>query len=224
MFKRGKVKGIIFDCYKTLIDIETDEDSLDTYYILSRWFCYYGVNVSPEKLKEEYRTKVKEAFDSSEQQHPEVKVENIFSEICLENAIWDIDEEILGIEAARLFRAASIRKFRAYPESFELLEIFEDYPKCIVSNAQRVFSEMELKYLGLHKYFDFVIFSSDYGYKKPDQRLFEIAQKRLGLKAEEILSIGDTVENDVEPPKKLGMRGMHIEDAWKTTSAFKSFF
>ena len=224
MFKRGKVKGMIFDCYKTLIDIETDEDSLETYDIISKWLRYYGVNISPETLKDEYRTKIKEAFDSSEQQHPEIKVENVFSEICLENAIWDIDGEILGIEAARLFRAASIRKFRAYPESFELLEIFEDYPKCIVSNAQRVFSEMELKYLDLHKYFDFVIFSSDYGYKKPDQRLFEIAQKRMGLNAEEILSIGDTIENDVEPPKKLGMRGMHIEDAWKLTSAFKSFF
>ncbi|WP_292486241.1 HAD family hydrolase [Methanohalobium sp.] len=224
MFKRGKVKGIIFDCYKTLIDIETDEDSLETYDIVSKWLLYYGVQISPEKLKGEYKKKVSKAFESSEQDYPEVKVEDIFSEICQENAIWDIDEEILGIETARLFRAASIQNIGTYSESLELLEIFEDYPKCIVSNAQRVFSELELKYLGLHKYFDFVIFSSDFGYKKPDERLFKIAQKRLDINPEEILSIGDTTENDVEPPQKLGMRGVHIEEAWKLTTAFKHLF
>ena len=208
----------------TLIDVVNDEESLETYDIISRWLRYYGVDISPEKLKNKYKAKIKEAFDNSELEYPEIKVENIFSDICFENAIWNIDEKILGIETARIFRAASIRKLEVYPESQELLEAFADYPKCIVSNSQRVFSEIELKYLGLHKYFDYVIFSSDHGYKKPDQRLFEIAQKRLDLDAEEILCIGDIVEEDVEPPKKLGMRAIHIEEAWNLTSAFKPLF
>ncbi|MFP4654960.1 MAG: HAD family hydrolase [Methanohalobium sp.] len=190
MFKRGKVKGVIFDCYMTLIDVVNDEESLETYDIIRRWLRYYGVDISPEKLKNEYKAKIKEAFDSSELEYPEIKVENIFSDICFENAIWDLDEKILGIETARMFRAASVKKLEVYQESLELLEVFADYPKCLVSNSQRVFSEMEVKYLGLHKYFDYVIFSSDYGYKKPDHHLFEIAQKRLGLNAEEILYIG----------------------------------
>lgn len=27
MLQKGKIKGLIFDCYKTLIDIKTDEGS-----------------------------------------------------------------------------------------------------------------------------------------------------------------------------------------------------
>ena len=49
------VKGVIFDCYKTLIDIKTDEKSISTYQPVSRWLMYYGVNISAEDLMREYK-------------------------------------------------------------------------------------------------------------------------------------------------------------------------
>ncbi len=149
--------------------------------------------------------------------YPEIKVEEIFAEICRENSIWKIDENSLGVEASRVFRAASIRKLRAFPQSIKLIEHCINLPKCIISNGQRVFSELELRFLGLHDYFDFVIFSSDVGYKKPDLRLFMTALKRMGLELEPkcVVSIGDSYENDLLPAKRLGMRTMHIEEVWK---------
>jgi FMN phosphatase YigB (HAD superfamily) len=30
-----------------------------------------------------------------------------------------------------------------------------------------------------------------------------------------ILSIGDNIEQDITPSEKLGMKAMHIEEAWK---------
>ncbi|HWQ19777.1 MAG TPA: HAD family hydrolase, partial [Methanotrichaceae archaeon] len=89
------------------------------------------------------------------------------------------------------------------------------YSLGIVSNGQRVFSELELKYLGLYKHFHLVIFSSDLGYKKPDPRIFLAATQKLGLKPEEVMYIGDSFENDIIPSIKLGMKAMHIEEAWR---------
>ncbi|VVB62518.1 Glyceraldehyde 3-phosphate phosphatase [uncultured archaeon] len=85
----------------------------------------------------------------------------------------------------------------------------------IVSNAQAVFSLLELKYLDRSKHFRFVILSSEFGRRKPDPRIILEGARKLGLKPEEILSIGDNMEHDIIPSAKLGMKAMLIEDAWK---------
>jgi len=216
-FESCHVKGVIFDCYETLIDIHTEEHSLETYQVLSGWLAYQGVKIEPKKLWDTYMLKVRDRMEHSKEIYPEVRVEEIFAEICRENSFWKIDESSLGVEASRVFRAASIRKLRVFPQSIKLIEHCINLPKCIISNGQRVFSELELRFLGIHDYFDFVIFSSDVGYKKPDLRLFVTALKKMGLEFEPkcVMSIGDSNENDLVPAKKLGMHTMHIEEAWK---------
>ena len=128
--------------------------------------------------------KVREKMEDSREIYPEVRVEEIFAEICKENSIWRIDEKSLGVETSRVFRAASMKKLRPFPQSIRLIEHCINIPKCIISNGQRVFSELELRFLGLYDYFDFVIFSSDVRYKKPDLRLFMTALKKMNLELE----------------------------------------
>jgi putative hydrolase of the HAD superfamily len=214
-FEGKAIKGLIFDCYKTLIDIITDEESINTYEPISKWLIYQGVKITPDQLMWEYKRRVKEELESSLEKHPEVKVEEILSEICSKHALWRIDEAALGMETARTFRSASIRQLQAFPQSVMLLESLRDYPMAVVSNGQRVFSEPELKYLDLHRHFKAVIFSSDFGHKKPDPRLFMAAADQLRLQPEEILSIGDSFENDINPAMELGMKAMHIDEAWR---------
>lgn len=215
MLQNGIIKGLIFDCYKTLIDIKTDEGSRETNERVSKWLLYQGVRIEPEKLKEEYKWKVIGKLGNSGQKHPDIRIEEIFAEICAENAFREIDPYWLGIETAKVFRTASLRKLEIYPKSLRLLEKYKDIPKCIVSNAQRVFTEQELRFLCLYDRFNFVIMSSDHYIKKPDTRLFRMALERLGMEAWEVLSIGDTPENDIYPPQSLGMNAIHIHDAWR---------
>jgi len=216
-FESCQIKGVIFDCYQTLIDIHTDEHSLETYKFLSSWLVYQGVKISPEKLWDTYMHKVREKMYSSSERYPEIRIEEIFAEICRENSVWKINEKNLGVETSRVFRAASIRKLKLFPQTIKLIDQFIHVPKCIISNGQRVFSELELRSLGIYDYFEFVIFSSDVGYSKPDPRLFMVALKRLGLELEPkcVMSIGDSYENDIIPARKLGMCAMPIEEAWK---------
>ena len=56
------IKGIIFDCYNTLIDIKTDDASVDTYRQVSNWLIYQGVKIDPEELMAEYKKKSFECF------------------------------------------------------------------------------------------------------------------------------------------------------------------
>ncbi len=216
-FESCHIKGIIFDCYQTLIDIDTDENRIETYEVLSRWLAYQGVKIEPKKLWDTYMFKARNKMEQSEEIYPEIRVEEIFAEICKEHSIWKIDEKQLGIETSRVFRTASIRKLRAFPQSIKLIEHCINLPICIISNGQRVFSELELRFLGLYDYFDFVIFSSDVRYKKPDLRLFMTALEKMGFELEPkcVMSIGDSYENEILPARELGMSVMHIEEAWK---------
>jgi putative hydrolase of the HAD superfamily len=209
------IKGLIFDLYNTLIDIETDEDSISTYEPVSKWLIYQGVRISPEHLREEYRRLVKEDLESQWEMYPEVRVDKVFGKICKKHALWDIDEIRLGAEASRAFRAGSLRRLQVFPQSLRLLHELESYPKVIVSNGQRVFSELEMRYLGIYSQFSHVIFSSDFGHKKPDPRIFLEATKLMGWEPEEVLCIGDNFENDIVPSVRLGMKAMHIKEAWK---------
>lgn len=217
LFESCQIKGVIFDFYQTLVDIYTDEDTLETYEVVSRWLAYQGVKIEPKKLWDTYIFKVRDRMERSGEIYPEVKVEEIFAEICKENSVWKVDEKQLGVETSKVFRASSVRKFHLFPQSIKLIEHYINIPKCIISNGQRVFSELELRFLGLYDYFDFIIFSSDVGYKKPDLRLFMTALKKMGLELEPkcVMSIGDSYENEIIPARKMGMCSMHIEQAWE---------
>lgn len=125
---------------------------------------------------------VEEDIDRCRELHSELKVEEVFCKIICQYASWPVNDVTTGIEAARLFRSASIRRLKAFPRSLRLLEKLKGYPLgIVVFNGQRVFSELEIRQLGLYGYFRFVIFSSDLGYKKPDSRIFLAGANHLGL-------------------------------------------
>ena len=208
------VKGVLFDCYGTLIDILTDERDIATYRYLSRWLVYQGVGVTPENLRDLYTCRVREALELTGEAYPEVRVEDVFSGICTEYALWKIDAVRIGVESARAFRAASIRRLGVIEKSKKLFDLFSTKKIGVVSNGQRVFSECEMRAGGLYDQSGFVIFSSDLGYQKPDTRIYAAALERMGLPARDVLFIGDNTENDVDAPRRFGMQALYVEDAW----------
>lgn len=209
------VEGVLFDCYGTLIDILTDERDIRTYRYLSWWLIYQGVRIAPQDLRDLYARRVREALDRTGGPHPEVRVEEVFAGICAEHAVWEIDTGRLGAEAARAFRAASIRRLGAIEASRRLFVHLSAKKTGVVSNGQRVFSEQEMRVLGLYDRPGFVIFSSDLGYQKPDPRIYAAALGRMKLPAQNVLFIGDNTKNDVDAPREFGMQALHVEEAWR---------
>ncbi|MDD4566606.1 HAD family hydrolase [Methanoculleus chikugoensis] len=208
------VVGVLFDCYGTLVDILTDERDIETYRCLSQWLIYQGVRIAPEDLRNLYTCRVSEALELAGEPHPEVRVEEIFAGICAEHAAWEVDTDRLGVESARAFRAASLRRLGVIERSKRLLDLFSAKKTGVVSNGQRVFSEQEMRMLEFYDRLGFVIFSSDLGYQKPDPRIYAAALGRMRLSAPEVLFIGDNPGNDVDAPRRLGMQALHVEEAW----------
>ena len=74
-------KGIFFDLYGTLIDINTDEYDLRVYSTLSQYLAYHLVSISPEKLRETYFQEIQFYWNQSKELYPEVDLYRVFSDI-----------------------------------------------------------------------------------------------------------------------------------------------
>lgn len=93
----------------------------------------------------------------------------------------------------------------------DVLEAVEHFRKdgkiCILATNQEKHAATFLrKEMGLEKIFDFIVASSDIGYKKPQVEFFEEIFKKLpGIKKEEILFFDDRPEN-IEGVKNFSMQ------------------
>lgn len=87
-----------------------------------------------------------------------------------------------------------------------LTHVRKKYRIAIISDAQWVFAEPEMKTLGLDRFFTLRIFSSRFGFKKPDVRLFELAMEKLRVRPEGSIYIGDNLQKDLVGAKRAGMK------------------
>ena len=63
---------------------------------------------------------------------------------------------------------------------------------------------------GMGGLFEAIVTSADFGCQKPDPRLFEIALHQAACRPEEAAMVGDRLDNDIAPAKRLGMRTVRI--------------
>ena len=63
----------------------------------------------------------------------------------------------------------------------------------------------KIKHLGLNKFIDSMVTSEETGLEKPARIMFELALKKLNVKAAETAYFGDSPERDMAGAKKAGI-------------------
>jgi len=201
-----KYENYIFDLYGTLVDIHTDEEDEKLWEALAEFYGKHGANYTAKEIQSDYLTKVAELLDISE----EIRVEEVFLQLFSAKNVVADDELVL--KTCRFFRDTSTEYLKLYPWSLPILEKLKAEGKGIylLSNAQRSFTEHELNTLGLTKYFDVIMISSDCGIKKPNLMFFKMLMKRCGLRRKECLFIGNDETCDIFGAKKAGMDTFYL--------------
>jgi len=201
-------KNIFFDLYGTLLHNRTDEHSKHAYEKISAWLKERGIDIDPDKLKDEYFDKCKDHAKRMKKEYSEIRLDYVFFEILEE---FKPSDEIIK-ELALEFRKATTTEIYPIPGSQEVLKELEkdNFNLAIVSNAQRIFTDLELQQFKFHKYFDHIFISSDIGVKKPSKKFFEYALKKMKVKPEDSIFVGNDIENDVETPKKMGFKTVFL--------------
>ena len=202
------IRALLFDINGTVTDILTNEADDDAYRVTANYLSYYGVDISPAALKESYFDLNRQQRKMSTEEYPEFDSGAIFSEIIARHRTRFIDDEAaLARTASVVYRSATRYKLEPYSGVWDTLEkLGRQYQLAAVSDGQSLWAEPELKAVKLDRFFKFVLVSGDFGYRKPDRRLFELAVKKLDVAPEETIYVGNDMYRDVYGANMAGLK------------------
>ena len=101
-------------------------------------------------------------------------------------------------------------KERLFPEVRLVLKTLgERYRLGIIANQGKGLLD-RLERFGILDNFEIIINSTDIGFSKPDLRIFQVALEKANIEPSKAVYVGDRVDNDMVPAKKLGMRTIRL--------------
>jgi putative hydrolase of the HAD superfamily len=137
------------------------------------------------------------------------------------------DDRILaaGVVAYRRIKELHLKTYPRVPSTLSKLRQ-KGLKLAILTDAPRFQAWTRLFGLKLEKYFDLVVVWEDSKQKKPSKLPFKLAIKKLRIKPENVIMIGDSIYRDVLGAKKLGMITILAKygQLWKEKSSVKPDF
>lgn len=205
------IQALLFDINGTVTDILTDESRPEIYRTLSNFLDYRGIKIPPEVIQTRYFELIRHQKEHSLENYPEFDAIRVFYDLLVEHGHHG-EANLLAPILSDLFRAVSRLKLEPYPGVRELLpELEKNYQLAAVSDGQVSWTLAELRSIGIIQYFHPVVISGDYGFRKPDRRMFGMALMDLNLPAESAVFIGNDTHRDIYGAHQTGMRTIFFE-------------
>ncbi len=207
-------KNYIFDLYGTLVDINTNEWKASLWKNMAVIYSMHGADYTSKALKKAYEEYLKEQIAQIPSEkyttNPEPQIEYVFQRMFTEKGV-DCSLESAK-EIGLIFRALSLKYIKLYDGVKELFDaIHANGGKAyLLSNAQRVFTEPEIRMLGIYDEFEDVIISSDIGCAKPDIKFYRHILQKHALDPKESIMIGNDYITDIQGSYNAGMDSLYL--------------
>ena len=220
------IRALIFDVNGTLIDIETDEGLEEIYRAIAHFLTYQGIFLHRGEVRDLYFQIMQQQRERSTEIFAEFDVVEVWREF-LQNKASDYihslpseKREHLPLFLAELHRGIARKRLRPYPQVQETLDqLRSQYHMAVVSDAQSVYAVPELHAVCLLHYFNPIIVSGDFGYRKPDPRLFQMALDTLQVRPEQALFFGNDLYHDIFGAQQVGMKAIFVSTNQGNTSS-----
>ncbi len=211
------IRALLFDVNGTLMDIETDEGLGEIYRAIAHLLMYQGIVLHRWEVRDLYVQIMQQQRAQSAETFAENDVVEVWREFLRikasdsTRALPPEKREQLPLFLAELHRGIARKRLRPFPEVLETLnQLRLQYHLAVVSDAQSAYAVPELRAVGLLHYFNPIIVSGDYGYCKPDPRLFQKALDALKVRPEQALFFGNDVYHDIFGAQQVGMKAIFI--------------
>lgn len=214
----------IFDLYGTLVDIRTNENKASLWKYMAGYMTLQGAPYTAVELRKRYRSlisaqqqkqydKHKDLIPELTQDQIEVDLSQVFSRLYHEKELEPTPRMLADL--ALMFRAVSLNHLRLYEGAKPLLNELNRQGKGVylLSNAQRLFTEPELRSLGIYELFDDVMISSDIGLQKPSPLFYGALLEKHGLDPKASVMIGNDWQADAWGAHNCGLSCMYIHTA-----------
>lgn len=204
------LKAIIFDADGTLYNVKTKRA-----YFLAADFLSQKTGISAEAISAEWKKTIDKIKAFPEDSlNPEKRQRRYALEKTLSRlGVSEEKTDFLVREALRIFWEAVLEDLETFSEVSQTVEKLEknyilavtseEFKKNLALKLNRVFGDWK-------KYFKILITPEATGAMKPSEKYYEAAMRKLGLKNDEILAVGDSDERDLEPARKIGIKTIKI--------------
>ena len=103
---------------------------------------------------------------------------------------------------------------KLYEGAFDIVSyLYGKYKLGIIAN-QSLGTQERIDNWGIGKFFDVVMASAEAGCAKPDLKIFSMALDKAGCKPADAIMVGDRLDNDIIPAKKLGMKTIWVRQGY----------
>ena len=121
-------------------------------------------------------------------------------------------------EAVRLFGLQKNRWHSAlekpYPYTSLVLQTLSKSCRLGILANQPAGCRERLHLWGIEQYFDLILASAEEGLSKPDPAFFELALQRAGCLPHQAVMVGDRLDNDILPAKKIGFKTVWVKQGF----------
>jgi FMN phosphatase YigB (HAD superfamily) len=198
------VKAVFFDFWGTLVEN-------GTYSPLKQSFSILRVRMPFSQFAEQFeRALMTKSYEDQA---------TAFTEVCKAfnvNPIPIVIEKLIGVwNKNRLLS-------KIYPDTIDTLKALKEkkIKIALISNAPNNNVEPVLERFGMKDLFDGIFISYNEGKLKTDG-LFETAMKKLKLKKDDVISIGDSIETDIKGAEAVGIKAYLLDRKGKREFANK---
>lgn len=206
MKNKSRYKAIFFDAGGTLF---TPHPSVGEIY--AETALRYGCQVCPQDIEKQFRIEwEKRDIHSLSSDHPEERQ-------WWYDLVWDVFKQFEIQEYEQFFDElydifARPEYWRLFPEVRDVISQLKErgFILGIVSNWDSRLLPLCEK-LGLGKYFDFILASGLVGSSKPHPGIFREALKRSNVGPHEALHVGDSLKDDVQGSRQLGIYSVLLD-------------
>jgi len=200
-----EIKAVILDFGGTLSMGDLDWDPY--HENLRAILAARGFDVEMSELKRALRSALQE-LTKVRDRGGERTFEEVYSDFLGNLGIYPDFEFLEELHAA--FRANYRTDYLPCVEGV-LRELSSRYKLALLSNTMSDHPRVLLRESGYDRYFHYILCSRDVGVRKPNPEVFRIVLRELGVRPEEAVHVGDSVEADMVGARDSGITGIWIK-------------
>ena len=218
----ARIKAVIFDFIGTLTDLVgySLEDSENKMF---RSLIASGYNLDRKAFFEAYEKTHHKYWNIRYGQLKEVTNAVWVSE-ALNDLGYALTPEAEEIKTAvNAFFENYLKALTPRPQARKTLQrLSQEYQLGLITN----YTYAPLIYAGLRKlkideFFNVVVVSDEAGWRKPSPKIFREALRRMQLKADQVLYVGDTPLEDIAGARQVGMKTVFIPSQFNSLEAMR---
>lgn len=202
------IKLIIFDLWQTLAYRDEEKDSI-IQMLEKTW----------SSLPEKDFVKI---FENSVQTKKRTNKYEAYENLCKNMGLSITEDNVNLLTNIRDYAKSQSKLYlHTIPMLKQLRKLW--YKIWLLSNSSIFAVEVLKRKTNLLDYIDYPLFSFELGTIKPDLAFFEKMLEITACKPEEAIMVWDKLDDDVLPPRELGMNAILFENYEQLKSDFASF-